>query len=168
MHEYRLCHLIGIVEDMYLLQRSVTTVHIVKLNIVYIYFQVTERKIIRPHEILNLADHYTLHRQHKRFFAHITVYGYLLMEMSECLSIINSTHREVLTYPNSLRKRSRRTPTTCLYILNSQGLKAFILQFELCLDRLFEEHLPHINNFLVGIDTLGMCRKRCTEQHAAY
>lgn len=147
MHQLRLHHCLTVVQNMNLLNRHVTLVHIIEQQFCLVSKHIAEGVRIRSFEIAFLLNHDTSDSQQQRLVGGIAIDAYLLLEMSHCLGIVNGAHRESLTRSNSSQGiRDGGAATRGLYIINKQWLVTTILHLKLRLDGVSELYLPTVDS----------------------
>ncbi len=141
MHHYRLQHFVGRIEDMNALNRTVATVHVIKLHLLGITLDDTQHLIVRTSEIYYAAHYPSPHREDERLFIRIGIEANLLGESTHLLGIVYRLDDE--TFAGSyarLRIIYLRTSAAFQYIVDNQRLVPVILQHEFGSYRLVEHH----------------------------
>ena len=155
MHHYRFHHFVGRIEDMDALNRTVATVHVIKLHLLGITLDGTQHLIVRTSEIYYAAHYPSPHREDERLFIRIGIEADLLGESTHLLGIVYRLDDETFAGSNArLRIIYLRTAAAFQHIVDNQRLVPVILQHEFSSYRLAEHHLSAVYHLVLGCNLL--------------
>ncbi len=161
VHHHRLHRLVGRIEDMDALHRTVALVDIIKLNLLCISLELAQHLIVSAREFLDIAHHLASHRHHERFVGGIAIEQHLLLEGTHLLGIIHRLHHEALASRDALlRIFHRGTTATLIDVLDDQRLVALVLHLELSGHRMTEDNLSAVHHLMLSGNLLSRCRQR--------
>ncbi len=95
VHELRLHHLVGVVEQMNLHDWHVAAVHVVELHLIGVGAECADGVGVQALEVLHPLHDDAFEREHEGLFAGVAVYGQLLLEMAHLLGVVGGADRRM-------------------------------------------------------------------------
>ena len=144
---------------MYLLREPVTSVHIIKLQIVTVGTKATEITGIIARKIHHLLHHHTSQREHEWLAAVLGIDTNLLFEVSHLSGVIGSGHfKRISLGDGNLRIVHCRAATTGAHLAHRQRLVSLILNLKFDADRLPKQDLSAVYHRMLGLHVLRVER----------